>query len=83
MCSIKVFMIYFYDYLSHFMTMFHFYTPEKFRKLLVSWRFQEVWKRNIGVKWVNMRITAMHFLSLLTEAGKVFMTFFNTLCLII
>ena len=35
------------------MPIIHFYTPRNIRKLQVFWRFQGVYKWNIGLKWVN------------------------------
>ena len=40
--------------LTHFKSMFHFYTPWEHKKPEVSWGFQEVWKWNIGLKLVEV-----------------------------
>ena len=39
--------------LTHFQPVFHFYTPTNNRNLNVFWCFQEVYKLNIGWKWVH------------------------------
>ena len=46
--------------LIHFQHMLYFYTPWKHQKPEVFWCFQGVEKRNIGWKWVNLKLLFLY-----------------------